>query len=153
MSSMFHNKSGIYQQAFRLMLCLCMWRGPVPMMHHHSHSPESHAAQAAHIRTFHEASPVCFTEWHWHLVTPGSLPEHSGDSPQRNVVEDLLSLICSPESHANDVAVLNEGLLIESFDFRVSVGTEPPISNAPGSFLNTLLPSKSLAAVTGTAII
>lgn len=60
------------QQVLCLLLCVCTWRGPVPVLHNHASLPDAaHRQQhslTCHVAVEASAVPPGETDWHWHFA-------------------------------------------------------------------------------------
>ena len=113
----------------RVLLCLSLWNGPLPLIHAHEFSgPElSHdAALAVHLQLCHEAGDCDECDgWHLHLMLWGEiLPEHSNPDaplpvpPSPPVETEYTLLSCSVKaSGASGVdSAIDEARLANSCD-------------------------------------
>ncbi|MCA9009368.1 MAG: hypothetical protein KDB01_06460 [Planctomycetaceae bacterium] len=66
----FVNQHRSVQQAICLLVCLCAWRGPVPVLHDHAALSDL-ALQSRHSQKFHDGLCVeAVIGLHWHLAFP-----------------------------------------------------------------------------------
>ncbi len=57
-----------------LLLCLLVWRGPVPVLHCHGFDePQEAIRLAEHLEDYHETASASSGQWHLHLMLLGDL--------------------------------------------------------------------------------
>lgn len=153
---------GIWQKTFCLLLCVCSWRGPVPVVHHHDQLLDNAGLHQSHLNTFHaDEDPEACCLWHWHLAMPDAVPTDSKpSSPASKTAPDLISLACSTVIHGHQ---LDDGYAL-SWLVEASAATpagcvatdhyDPAVPpDRPGSFLASLSASSPVCALTGVSLI
>ncbi len=142
-----------------LLVCVCAWRGPVPMVHDHEILTNS-AFQHEHSATFHEGRE--FTEivgLHWHLAFPVDMTGE--ESPTRDQASPELPLFaCASAAQCCESGTsLSNQLTLRAFDTELDSAADIegvaslPDASHPQSFLQTLLSELPLSAVTGVCLI
>lgn len=167
----------IYRSAWQRLLCgllcVCSWRGPVPVAHHHDQLSSRQDMQRSHVAVFHAAAAAPgeaqavqadLNEWHWHFVLPDSLPTDKPGTPAERAVPELLSLACCVALHG-DLLTSDSvphcwslaAWSLAGADFRQELLTTLPLLQShrqrPVSFLASLQASAPTCALTGVAII
>lgn len=72
----------LHRRVICLLLCLAIWRGPLPVWHEHEAPSDLHTLTpqlAAHLRTWHarphhEQRDHADEKWHWHVFVPWQVP-------------------------------------------------------------------------------
>ena len=103
-----------WSRAWRCLLMVCVWQGPIPWWHCHDAAPESGVATSEWlVRHLHEFHPGvagcanCALGWHMHLSFPES-SEDSDESPTSSHEQFLLvsanagDTACSPRASGPD---------------------------------------------------
>ena len=157
--SEFVNKHRTLQQVLCLLICVCAWRGPVPVLHHHD-AVRGSDLQNRHAQAFHNGQR--FDEiigLHWHLGFPEDV---TGEKcPARDeAVPELTLFACATVSNSFEstaAASLQLELNVQSAPCVVRIRAGAPLPsrglNAPCAFLQTLLSELPLSAVTGVCLV
>ena len=149
-----------------LLLCVCTWRGPVPVLHNHASLPDA-AHQLQHSLTCHDAA-IDFsaenisTDWHWHFALWSDIggsrscgaeqlaAEADGfvwTSGARMLSTQVRDLHCISLDFGNSAMLPGEFLPARAL---VPMGI---LLSAPSSFLASLRAECPLVAVTGVSLI
>ena len=157
--SEFVNNHRTLQQAVCLLICVCAWRGPVPVLHDHQALTDS-GLQERHVQAFHEGQRIDeIVGMHWHLAFPEDV---TGEQcPVRDEATSELSLFACASAVLTFASAETEAML-----FTLRVSTEDFVSNVailndapqqaggePRSFLQTLLSEIPLSALTGVCLV
>ncbi len=155
----FVNNHRTLQQVVCLLICVCAWRGPVPVLHDHDALTDS-GLQERHAQAFHDGQPIDeIVGLHWHLAFPEDL---TGDQcPVRDEATSELSLFACASA-----ALSFESSAAQTMQLILCAGTEHfvsdvvilnrvplPATTRPRSFLQTLLSENPLSAVTGVCLV
>lgn len=147
------------QQVICLLVCVCAWRGPVPVLHDH-HALTDEGLQDRHAKAFHVGQPIEeIVGLHWHLAFPEDV---TGEKcPLRDEATSELSLFACASATASfelqDMSALRLALCA-SAECVVSRVVIPDAEhqhtfNGPRSFLQTLFTSAPLSALTGVCLV
>ena len=158
---MFHfvNNSRTLQQSICLLVCVCAWRGPIPVLHDHQamSNPE---LRAQHAQTFHEGRDVDeITGLHWHLGFPEDLtgeecPIRDESAPELPLFACSVITSSLESGETETFQLVITASMDSSFQvILVDDHAEHRATNAPRSFLETLLNESPLSAVTGVCLI
>lgn len=101
-----------------VVLAICSWRGPIPVLHHHDQYSVDTRQQ--HLAVFHDASAESATngdEWHWHIALPGS-PDSSTECPSENVPADVCTLAFCVALDSGNQSVSIENALLSLMSFQ-----------------------------------
>ncbi|MEZ6061771.1 MAG: hypothetical protein R3C19_15595 [Planctomycetaceae bacterium] len=147
------------QRLLCLLLCVCAWRGPVPIVHHHESLRNSAVRYARHIAAFHECpEDGCDNKWHWHLAMPDQPPNDDDEASWPEVPVDLTAAfaVVTAQSSGNMAAPdLDMDDQISAALYRLNAA-EPrqrrPCSGDAGSFLQSFAGSAPMCALTGVAL-
>ncbi len=145
------------RQLLCALLCVCSWRGPVPMVHHHDQLAEQSVVRRSHLCVFHDDawSDSC-NDWHWHLVTPVSAPAENPEASETYLIQEFLSLACTASAIADQPSECFPAGVVRSADFggcwtSLDTGSESlPTGHCP-SFLASLSLSNPLVVLTGVS--
>ena len=155
----FVNSHRTLQQVVCLLICVCAWRGPVPVLHDH-HALTNSEMQNTHSQAFHAGQPIEeIVGLHWHLAFPEDL---TGDQcPVRDEATSELPLFACASA-----ALAFESCAAQTMQLTLRAGTEHcvsdvvilnrvplPATTGPRSFLQTLLSENPLSAVTGVCLV
>lgn len=90
----FVNKHRSLQQAICLLVCVCAWRGPVPVLHDHAALSDLEL-QSRHSHVFHDGLQTeAVVGLHWHLAFPEDVTGE--ESPARDEsTSDLPLFACA----------------------------------------------------------
>lgn len=142
-----------------IVLAICSWRGPVPVLHHHAQYPADLRQQ--HLAIFHETSADnadgC-DEWHWHLALPGDT-NPAQDCPSQKVPTDVYTLAFCVALDSNSPSAVFESLCLQWMNSPNEGGVSTGLLDDQGSLLadhaRTVFPDRltmiDLSAVTGVA--
>lgn len=156
-----HRKASRMHSLVCIVLAICSWRGPVPVLHHHDqYSAES---RLQHLAVFHETSADCAggcKEWHWHIAIPGSTDSSEG-TPSQQVPVDVCTLAFCVALDSSSLNSVLELPLQNWLNFQSeSFGTKLPVPKQAcvlpdqwPSFLSDQLCSVDLSSLTGVALI
>ena len=157
--SEFVNKHRTLQQVFCLLICVCAWRGPVPVLHDHD-AVRGSELQTRHAQAFHNGQRVDeISGLHWHLGFPEDV---TGEKcPTRDEVAPELPLFACAAAAGSFEIPAADSLQLELNALTawsvVRVNDEASLSsrgfNAPCAFLQTLLSKRPLSAVTGVCLV
>jgi len=162
--------SRFWAKVWVMLLCCCLWRGPVPMVHQHDDQVESEAGSSEeagqlsrHLLAFHhDCEEKACVGWHLHFVCPWSMtPEGEPDDPTLpGVPPQLLS-----DAGQTMMEVRGESQSPQMFDVAFHAGAISPLSGtiaspsaqplswrARGGFMDSLLQQVPLCAVTGVSL-
>ncbi len=153
--SEFVNKHRTLQQVLCLLICVCAWRGPVPVLHDHD-AVRGSELQTRHAQAFHNGQRVDeIVGLHWHLGFPEDVTGEKCPARDEAVPEQTL-FACATASNSFEMtaaASLQLELNALTAPYVVSVSDEaslsPRVLSAPCAFLQTLLSELPLSAVTG----
>lgn len=155
----FANNHRSLQQIICLLVCVCAWRGPVPMVHDHESRANSQF-QHEHSAVFHEGREFAeIVGMHWHLAFPVDITGEQ--SPARDEASPELPLFaCASATQCCESATsLSMQLTLRGFDTELEsfadiegVASLPGVSQ-PQSFLQILLSELPLSTVTGVCLI
>lgn len=154
------------------MLCVCTWRGPVPMLHNHASLADT-AHRQQHSRTCHNA--VSFssdetgetdepgeTDWHWHFALWSDIGgTRCGDTQPLAAEADGFVWSSGVRMAAMQAQELSQAAFCRSQaawivgELLPQHAVVPPAAqrNAPSSFLATLRAESPLVAVIGVSLI
>jgi len=159
--SEFVNNHRTLQQVICLLICVCAWRGPVPVLHDH-HALTDSGLQERHAQAFHDGQPIDeIVGLHWHLAFPEDL---TGDQcPVRDEATSELPLFACASAALSfgfseaQTLQLNLRASGDYFVCDVVILNHVPLpamaTTAPRSFLQTLLSEIPLSAVTGVCLV
>jgi hypothetical protein len=155
--SEFVNNHRTFQQVLCLLICVCAWRGPVPVLHDHD-AVRSSEQQIRHAQTFHDGHQLeAIVGLHWHLGFPEDI---TGEKcPARDEATPELPLFaCTTAASSCEVsaaASLQLTALSATYAITVSANTSLSSRNAnePCAFLETFLSELPLSAVTGVCLV
>ncbi len=157
-----HNRRNSLSTSSRLLcavLCAVTWRGPLPCLHDHVAGPQVISvgtALADHCERFHaEVQRETCLGWHVHVLLPWATPE-----PQENGEQAPVDPLVKCEVLLTDSAVptvcgglftelWGDATLVPCDSIRPALLDDAQVAN---SFLNSLLQSVPLCAVTGVAL-
>ncbi len=157
--SEFVNNHRTFQQVLCLLICVCAWRGPVPVLHDHD-AVKSSELQTRHAQAFHGGQPINeINGLHWHLGFPEDI---TGENcPARDEATPELPLFaCTTAASSCEISAA-ASLLLEmnafsaTYDITASADASLSSRNAsePCAFLQTLLSELPLSAVTGVCLV
>ena len=157
--SEFVNNHRSLQQVLCLLICVCAWRGPVPVLHDHD-AVRGSELQIRHAQAFHNGQRVDeIIGLHWHLGFPEDI---TGEKcPPRDEAAPELSLFASTAAvsscEISAAASLQLKLNVLTAPYVVSESDEASSSSrglsARCAFLQTLLSELPLSAVTGVCVV
>ena len=157
--SKFVNNHKTLQQVICLLISLCAWRGPVPVLHDH-HALTDEALQNRHALVFHEGQSLDqIVGLHWHLAFPEDL---NGDQcPVRDDATSELPLfacasaaLCFESIEAQTMQLMLRACPEHvNSDVVILPRVPRPDTTGPRSFLQTLLSEIPLSAVTGVDLV
>ena len=153
----FVNKHRTLEQALCLLICVCAWRGPVPVLHDHDGVRNSEL-QIRHAQAFHNGQRIDeIVGLHWHLGFPEDV---TGEKcPARDDATPELPLFaCATAANSCEVsaaASLQLELNASNASYVVSAEASVPSrgANEPCAFLQTLLSELPLSTVTGVCLV
>ena len=147
------------QRVVCLLICVCAWRGPVPVLHDH-HAMTNSELQHRHSRAFHDGQQIDeIAGLHWHLAFPEDV---AGDQcpVQDEATSELplfacASAVLSFESAEAQTMQLTLRVCTEDFvsDVVILKHAPPQPATEPRTFLQTLLCKTPLSAVTGACLV
>lgn len=155
----FVNNHRTLQQAVCLLICVCAWRGPVPVLHDH-HALADSNLQERHSQAFHDGQQIDeIAGLHWHLAFPEDVTGEQ--SPIRDEATAELPLFAcasaaltfaSAESHA---MLFTLSACAADFVSNVVILNVAPqqARNELRSFLQSLLSENPLSTVTGVCLV
>ena len=151
--SEFVNKHRTLQQVLCLLICVCAWRGPVPVLHDHD-AVRGSELQTRHAQAFHNGQRVDeIVGLHWHLGFPEDV---TGEKcPARDeAVPELTLFACATASNSFELtAVASLQLEFKALSASYLVSAEASLASRradePCAFLQPLLNELPLSAVTG----
>ncbi len=158
--SEFVNNHRTLQQVVCLLICVCAWRGPVPVLHDHHALTTDSALQNRHSQAFHDGQQIdAIVGLHWHLAFPEDVT--GNQCPVRDEATSELPLFaCAAAAVFFEFAAAQAmqcSLRVDTEDFRsarVSLAEmHPQRMTAPRSFLQTLLSEIPLSSVTGVCLV
>lgn len=157
--SEFVNKHRTLQQVLCLLICVCAWRGPVPVLHDHD-AVKGAELQTRHAQEFHNGQQVVeIIGLHWHLGFPEDV---TGEKcPSRDEITPELPLFaCAAAAGSCEItaaASLQLELNALTAPCFVCINDEGLLPsrgfNTPCAFLETLLSELPLSAVTGVCLV
>ncbi len=158
--SEFVNNHKTLQQVVCLLICVCAWRGPVPVLHDHHALTTDSALQNRHSRAFHDGRQIDeIVGLHWHLAFPEDV---TGDQyPVRDEATSELPLFACASAavffESAEAQAMQCALRVCTEDFRSAHVNPPEIcsqrTTEPRSFLQTLLSEIPLSSVTGVCLV
>lgn len=91
------NRDGSLWQRFLLCtLCLCAWRGPLPIVHQHTFEIAALATSPAlreHAVEYHAQQLTCPPRgWHWHVVFPANHGNSDDENSELSTIDDASNL-------------------------------------------------------------
>ncbi len=151
----FVNNHRTFQQVLCLVICVCAWRGPVPVLHDHD-AVKSSELQTRHAQAFHNGQRIDETVGlHWHLGFPEDI---TGEKfPARDEATPETSLFaCSSASSSGEITAkaslqleLNALSVTHSTAACAGKSLPSPAAGESCAFLQLLLSERPLSAVTG----
>ena len=144
-----------FQQVICLLVCVCAWRGPVPVLHDHQALTNS-ALQDRHARAFHVGQPVDeLTGLHWHFGFPEDV---TGEKcPVRDEATSDLSLFACASATASfefhDTSALQLMLSASAEYFFARFLVPNAEHRHPDGMPRSLLVEVPLSAVTGVCLV
>lgn len=154
----FVNKHRTLQQVLCLLICVCAWRGPVPVLHDHD-AVMSSEMQTRHAQAFHNGQRIDeIVGLHWHLGFPEDV---TGEKcPARDEATPELPLFACAAASLYEIsaaAAVQLEMNASSALCVVSAGAEASFSSRglsePCAFLQTWLSELPLSAVTGVCLV
>jgi len=160
--SEFVNNHRTFQQVLCLLICVCAWRGPVPVLHDHD-DVRSSELQIRHAETFHDNQQLdAIVGLHWHLgfpedITGEKCPARDETTPELPLFAcTTVASSCEVSAAASLQSELN-ALTALSATYGITVSADTSLSsrnaNEPCAFLQTLLSELPLSAVTGVCLV
>lgn len=167
------------QRLVCVLLCICSWRGPVPILHHHDEFAGHRELREAHLLVFHESGGVREAngkqpdrdqpdgqqsdgDWHWHIIVPTSLPSDGQTDQQHDAAAKWLSLElgCAMAFRLDCKASSEFSLLVMDNTFTAhdqysQFEHQParPAYQQPASDFGARLNGTCLSALTGVSLI
>lgn len=144
-----------------VVLAICSWRGPVPVLHHHDQYSADLRQQ--HLAIFHETSAesagVC-DEWHWHLALPGDA-DPTQDCSSKNVPADVYTLAFCVALDGNSQSMAFESLVFQWMNCQTVSGISPEpvrdqaslLADQQQAIFTDRLCLHDLSSLTGVALI
>ena len=157
--SEFVNNHRTLQQVLCLLICVCAWRGPVPVLHDHD-AVKGSEFQTRHAQAFHNGQRIDeVVGLHWHLGFPEDVTGE--ECPARDEAAPELTLFaCATAATSLEVsaaASFRLELNATNAPYVISAWDEASLSSrglsAPCAFLQTLLGKLPLSVVTGVCLV
>ncbi len=152
------------QRLICLLVCMCAWRGPVPVLHQHDLLQADSENLARHMERFHSCLPGCAeaqwagNDWHWHFALPSQPTEHDGEPAWPDVPPELAAAFAVVSLQSCGGSTVPETVLPVQFSVPATIrvdGNVPdgrPSDGVATSFLQSFARSVPTCALTGVAL-
>lgn len=151
---------GLVRSICCLLICASTWKGPLPMIHHHSMQDSQSAHREAHLHVFHSEA-ISEDCWHWHIVVPAAAGEPTDDTHRSATVAGDLLMPPAGDSSCHVTISELRGEFSGWTALLTSLGhcdvsnrrSASEVLDADRSPLNRMLSRSCLCSVTGVALV
>lgn len=157
--SEFVNQHRTFQQVLCLLICVCAWRGPVPVLHDHD-AVKNSELQTRHAQAFHDGQQIqSIVGLHWHMGFPEDVTGE--ECPARDEATAELPLFACASAANSDQITAATSLQLEFNALNapqfilveIDASLRSRSAGQPRAFLQTLLSELPLSAVTGVCLV